>query len=102
VNNKRHEHISQKKSNRIFIGSSRIKFDLDIPTWESLNGEKAIQLALVGTSPDYCWKDLANDKNFSSQLVMDVPVLFFLTLRMSINPPKKRSDFIRSKPHQKN
>jgi len=28
---------------------SRIKYDLDIPTWEKVTGEKAIQLALVGT-----------------------------------------------------
>ena len=33
----------------VFIGPSRIKFDLDIPTWEMLTGEKAIQLAIVGS-----------------------------------------------------
>ena len=62
----------------VFIGSSRIKFDLDIPTWESVTGEKAVQLALVGTSPRLLLEDLANDKNFNGKLVMDVTeVLFF-------------------------
>src|SRR5688572_9846988 len=35
----------------VFCGASRIKWDLDIDTWENLTGDKAVQLALVGTSP---------------------------------------------------
>src|SRR5688572_667485 len=46
----------------VFIGSSRIKFDLDIPEWEKITGEKAVQLALVGTSPRQLLQDLANDE----------------------------------------
>src|SRR5688572_3071072 len=62
----------------VFIGSSRIKFDLDIPTWETLTGEKAVQLALVGTSPRLLLQDLANDVNFKGKLVIDVTeALFF-------------------------
>lgn len=62
----------------VFIGSSRIKFDLDIPTWEKLTGEKAIQLALVGTSPRLLLKDLADDEQFKGKVVVDVTeVLFF-------------------------
>src|SRR6476660_9056748 len=76
--NKRHEAYQAKEKATVFIGSSRIKFDLDIPTWESLTGEKAVQLALVGTSPRLLLEDLANDKNFKGKLVMDVTeVLFF-------------------------
>jgi len=76
--NKRHEVYQSKEKATVFIGSSRIKFDLDIPTWESLTGEKAIQLALVGTSPRLLLEDLANDKNFNGKLVMDITeVLFF-------------------------
>ena len=56
----------------IFIGSSRIKFDLDIPTWEKLTGEKAIQLSMVGTSPLPFLDDLANDKKFKGKLIIDV------------------------------
>ena len=56
----------------VFIGSSRIKFDLDIPTWEKITGEKAIQLSFVGTSPRPLLDDLANDKNFKGKVIVDV------------------------------
>ena len=62
----------------VFIGSSRIKFDLDIPEWEKITGEKAVQLALVGTSPRQLLQDLANDDKFKGKVVVDVTeVLFF-------------------------
>jgi len=62
----------------VFIGSSRIKFDLDIPTWRNITGEDAVQLALVGTSPRLLLNDLANDENFKGKLVVDVTeILFF-------------------------
>src|ERR1700761_8323069 len=48
----------------VFIGSSRIKYDLDIATWESITGTHAIQLAMVGSSPRPFLTDLANDPNF--------------------------------------
>ena len=56
----------------VFIGASRIKFDLDIPTWERLTGEKAIQLAIVGTSCMPTLQDLANDERFKGKLIIDV------------------------------
>ncbi len=66
------------KDATVFIGSSRIKYDLDIPTWENITGEKAVQLALVGTSPRLLLQDLANDENFKGRLVLDVTeILFF-------------------------
>ncbi|MEP6615749.1 MAG: hypothetical protein ABJA57_04190 [Ginsengibacter sp.] len=62
----------------IFIGASRIKFDLDIPTWERVTGEKAIQLSFVGTSPRPLLQDLANDNNFKGKVIVDVtePIFF--------------------------
>lgn len=56
----------------VFIGSSRHKFDLDIHTWQSVTGEKAIQLAFEGTSPLLALDDLANDTLFKGKLVIDV------------------------------
>ena len=62
----------------VFIGSSRIKFDLDIPTWEKLTGERAVQLAIVGTSPRLLLQDLAADETFKGKLIVDVTEpLFF-------------------------
>jgi hypothetical protein len=74
----------------VFIGSSRIKFDLDIPTWEKLTGEEAIQLAIVGTSPRPVLRHLANDENFKGKLIIDMmePVFFsprtFITEKSAI------------------
>jgi hypothetical protein len=56
----------------VFIGSSRIKFDIDIPTWEAATGEKAVQLALVGTSPRKLLENFANDEKFKGKLLLDV------------------------------
>ncbi|HET7003406.1 MAG TPA: hypothetical protein VFI33_18915 [Puia sp.] len=62
----------------VFIGSSRIKYDLDIPTWRTLTGKDAIQLANVGSSPRAVLKDLADDPDFKGNLVVDVTEgLFF-------------------------
>jgi len=56
----------------VFIGSSRIKYDLDVPTWREITGTEAIQLSNVGSSPRAVLTDLANDKNFKGNLVVDV------------------------------
>jgi hypothetical protein len=56
----------------VFIGASRIKYDLDIPTWEALTGNRAIMLANVGSNPRPVLEDLANDSNFRGRLVIDV------------------------------
>ncbi|HSZ34783.1 MAG TPA: hypothetical protein VK772_15810 [Puia sp.] len=62
----------------VFIGSSRMKFDLDIPTWESITGKHAIQLANVGSDPVPYLMDLADDKNFKGKIICGVTEeLFF-------------------------
>jgi hypothetical protein len=74
----------------VFIGSSRVKFDLDIPTWEKLTGEKAIQLAFVATSPRPVLRHLAEDESFKGKLIIDMmePAFFsprtFLTEKSAI------------------
>jgi len=62
----------------VFIGSSRIKYDLDIPTWQAITGEHVIQLANVGSSPRPVLEDLGNDHNFKGKLIIDITEgLFF-------------------------
>src|SRR6266496_1634834 len=62
----------------VFVGSSRIKVDLDIPTWKQETGTNAVQLAMVGSNPRPLLHNLAEDKNFKGRLVVDVTeVLFF-------------------------
>jgi hypothetical protein len=68
-----------KDKSTVFIGSSRIKFDLDIPAWLQLTGDHAVQLACVGSSPAPVLRDLANDPNFKGKLVIDVTEEIFLT-----------------------
>src|SRR5471030_1681209 len=65
----------------VFIGSSRIKYDLDIATWENLTKTHAIQLAMVGSSPRHFLTDLAADTGFKGNLVVDVTeILFFSSI----------------------
>ena len=64
----------------VFIGSSRIKFDLDIDTWKSITGDDPIQLACVGSTPLPVLYDLADDSDFKGRLIIDVTEgLFFST-----------------------
>lgn len=62
----------------VFIGSSRIKYDLDIATWQTITGEKAVQLAVEGSTPLLVLENLGNDKNFKGKLIVDItePVFF--------------------------
>lgn len=63
----------------VLIGSSRMLFDLQLPVWQKLSGQRPIQLALEGTSPMFALEDLADDPNFrNGRLLVDVvPDIFF-------------------------
>lgn len=62
----------------VLIGSSRVLFDVQLPVWEKLAGERPIQLALEGTSSVLMLEDLAADPNFTGRLLVGVaPDLFF-------------------------
>lgn len=71
----------------VFIGSSRIKYDLDQATWKSLTNVNAIQLAMEGSCPRPVLEDLANDINFKGKLVIDVTEILFF----SIAPPNLKT-----------
>src|SRR6187401_825198 len=69
-----------KDKSTVFVGSSRIKFDLDTKTWIDLTGDIPVQLACVGSSPLPVLYDLAKDPNFKGKLILDVTEgLFFST-----------------------
>jgi hypothetical protein len=69
----------------VFIGSSRIKYDLDIPTWEAMTRKHAIQLALQGNSPLPVLEDLANDPKFKGRLVVDVMEMLYFSTAPPLN-----------------
>src|SRR4051812_25942305 len=76
--NKRAEVYQPSGEAVVFIGSSRIKFDLDISTWQQETGTKAVQLAMVGSNPRPLLHNLAEDKNFKGRLIVDITeILFF-------------------------
>src|SRR5882757_5026598 len=54
----------------VFIGSSRIKFDLAVDTWQKETGRQAVQLAIEGSSPIPVLTDLGNDPRFKGRLVV--------------------------------
>jgi hypothetical protein len=73
----------------VFIGSSRIKFDLDIDTWQKETGRHAVQLAIEGSSPIPVLTDLGNDPNFHGRLVVDVTEgLFYSGDRYNLQKPE--------------
>ncbi|MBV8667368.1 MAG: hypothetical protein JO269_12885 [Burkholderiaceae bacterium] len=71
--------IDQGEGNAlVLVGSSRTLFDVQLPVWEKVAGERPIQLALEGTSGVPLMEDLADDPNFTGRLVVGVtPGLFF-------------------------
>jgi hypothetical protein len=62
----------------VLIGSSRVLFDVQLPVWQRLSGERPIQLALEGTSSLFTLEDLAADPNFTGRLLVGIaPDIFF-------------------------
>ncbi|HVU95274.1 MAG TPA: hypothetical protein VHE34_08625 [Puia sp.] len=61
----------------VFIGSSRIKYDLDIDTWKAMTGRNAVQLAMEGNSPLPILEDLAADPKFAGKVVCDAMEFVF-------------------------
>jgi hypothetical protein len=75
---KRAQVYDSPEKTTVFIGSSRVKFDIDIDTWQKGTGKKAVQLGMVGVSPLPILVDLANDKKFAGRVIIDVTEpLFF-------------------------
>jgi hypothetical protein len=62
----------------VLLGASRVLFDVQLPVWEKIAGERPIQLAMEGTSPTPVLEDLAADPAFTGRLLVGVaPDVFF-------------------------
>jgi hypothetical protein len=62
----------------VVVSDSRLFFDLQLPVWEQLDGERPIQLGLEGTSAVIFLEDLAADPKFTGRLLVGVaPQVFF-------------------------
>jgi hypothetical protein len=91
------------ESSTVFIGSSRIKFDLDTDTWEKITGDHAILLAIEGSNPLPVLHDLADDEKFRGKLIIDVtePLFFFRNPYALAKPEKNITYYKDITPAQK-
>lgn len=63
----------------LLVGSSRMLFDVQLPVWEKVTGERPIQLAIEGTSAVPVLEDLAADPNVTGRIVAGVASDLFFT-----------------------
>ncbi len=100
---KRSMAYESKNNSTVFIGSSRIKFDLDINAWEKNTDDHAIMLACVGSSPLPVLNNLSKDVNFNGKLIIDVTeVLFFSCSPMNVKTPNENIKYYKDRtPAQK-
>lgn len=63
----------------VLVGSSRTLFDVQLPVWQQLTGERPIQLALEGTSSLPALEDLAADQKFTGRVLVGVTSSLFFT-----------------------
>jgi hypothetical protein len=62
----------------VLVGASRVYYDIQLPVWQRLGGQRPIQLSFEGTSPLAYLEDLAADPKFVGRALVGVePDLFF-------------------------
>ncbi|MCA0133818.1 hypothetical protein [Winogradskyella alexanderae] len=65
----------------VFIGSSRILYDIQLDIWEELTDTEPIMLAVQGASPIPIFKDIVDNTNFKGTLMVGItPPLMFSTV----------------------
>nr|WP_299487039.1 hypothetical protein [uncultured Allomuricauda sp.] len=68
------------KDDFVFVGSSRIHFDVQLEIWENLTGKKPVQLAMGGASPLPVFRDVVRNTDYNGTIVVGItPPLFFST-----------------------
>lgn len=85
----------------VFIGSSRVLFDIQLNEWEKVTGTRPIMLACAGSSPLPILKDIVENTNYNGTLVVGVtPGLFFSTTFPEAMPwkrPQARIDYFHNR-----
>lgn len=81
--------VGDDPAQTVIVGSSRIQFDFDLPTWAAqVGGGPAVQLAMPGTNPVALLEDIAAS-DFRGNLVLGVtPGLWFVPQ----GPPVQRAE----------
>lgn len=89
-------HLDEGHSNTVvFIGSSRILYDIQLDLWEELTNTKPLMLATQGASPLPVFKDIVENTDFSGTLVVGItPPLFFSTTYPEASPIKRSQTLV--------
>ncbi|MCK7591557.1 hypothetical protein M0G43_13300 [Subsaxibacter sp. CAU 1640] len=70
----------------VFIGSSRILYDINLDIWENETGTNGIMLAAQGSTPIPVMQDIVENTDFNGTLVIGItPPLFFSTINPKAN-----------------
>ena len=81
--------VDEDPKRTVLIGTSRILFGFNIDVYEDAMGERALQLATVGTNPGSYLQDLADHPEYSGTVIVGVvPSLFFTPGGPTVEKPK--------------
>lgn len=102
ANSRRKVYLHQNDAT-IFLGSSRIKYDIDTDTWKEITGETPVQLAFVGSRATTVLKDLADDPDFRGKILIDgtETLLFDLSGRSDGRPEDAIKFYHKETPSQR-
>ncbi|NND62484.1 MAG: hypothetical protein HKN48_04760 [Flavobacteriaceae bacterium] len=74
----------------VFIGSSRILFDIQLDIWREQTGTEPVMLAYQGSSPLPIFKDIVENTEYRGPLIVGItPGLFFSTTFPQASPIKR-------------
>lgn len=102
ANSRRKVYLPQDEAT-VFLGSSRIKYDIDTETWRQLTGETPVQLGFVGSRATAVLQDLAADPEFKGKVIIDATegLLFDVTGRSDTKPVSALEYFHNETPSQR-
>jgi len=64
----------------VFLGSSKVLFDIQLNEWENETGKRPVQLASAGSSPLPTFRDIVENTDYTGTIIVGVtPGLFFST-----------------------
>ncbi|WP_431159374.1 hypothetical protein [Winogradskyella poriferorum] len=92
------ERLDDDNSNMtVFIGSSRILYDIQLDIWEELTNKEPIMLAVQGSSPLPVFKDIVENTDFKGTLMVGItPPIMFSTVypeAFPIRRPQSKVDY---------
>lgn len=75
----------------VFIGSSRILFDIQLDLWREKTGTEPVMLAFQGASPLPVLRDVVENTDFKGLMVIGVTEGLFFSTTFEMAPPMSRA-----------